>query len=102
MVSPLLLIAILAVPVSAEKLPDCIHVSSTSVRYKADLDAVRDCQEKARKQMDPELMNAIRRPGATIRINPRPIEDLFTGIHPEQQRQRQNPPTTFPEPYLGS
>jgi hypothetical protein len=51
MLAPLLLIAALAAPASAAKLPDCIHVSSTSVRYKADLDAVRDCQEKARRKM---------------------------------------------------
>jgi hypothetical protein len=51
MLAPLLLIAALAVPASAAKLPDCIHVSSTSVRFKADLDAVRDCQEKARRKM---------------------------------------------------
>lgn len=51
MVAPLLLIAALTLPASAAKLPDCIHVSSTSVRYKADLDAVRDCQEKARRKM---------------------------------------------------
>ncbi|MDD5303054.1 MAG: hypothetical protein PHS14_08080 [Elusimicrobia bacterium] len=51
MTGPLLLIALLAVPASAAKLPDCIHVSSTSVRYKADLDAVRDCQERARQKL---------------------------------------------------
>ncbi len=52
MVAPLLLIAALAVPASAgEKVPDCIHVSSTSARFKADLDAVRDCQEKAREKL---------------------------------------------------
>lgn len=51
MTAPLLLISALALSASAAKLPDCIHVSSTSVRYKADLDAVRDCQEKARQKM---------------------------------------------------
>lgn len=51
MVVPLLLTVALAVVASAEQLPDCIHVSSTSVRYKADLDAVRDCQDKARQKM---------------------------------------------------
>ncbi|MCM2303662.1 MAG: hypothetical protein NDJ72_03110 [Elusimicrobia bacterium] len=53
MASPLLLIAALAVPASAQKLPDCIHVSTAAARprYKADLDAVRDCQEKARQNL---------------------------------------------------
>lgn len=51
MVAPLLLIAALAVPASAQKIPDCIHVSSTSVRYMKSLDAVRDCQEKAREKL---------------------------------------------------
>jgi hypothetical protein len=53
MVAPLLLIAILAVPASAAKLPDCIHVSTTAVRlrYKPNLDAVRDCHEKARQKL---------------------------------------------------
>ncbi len=51
MVAPLLLIATLAVSASAQKIPDCIHVSSTSARYKADLDAVRDCQDKARRKL---------------------------------------------------
>jgi len=51
MTSPLLLIALLAAPASAQKIPDCIHVSTTSARYMADLDAVRDCQEKARQKM---------------------------------------------------
>lgn len=53
MASPLLLIALLAVPASAQKIPDCIHVSTTAVklRYKPDLDAVRDCQEKARQKL---------------------------------------------------
>jgi len=50
MVAPLLLIAALAVPASAQKIPDCIHVSSTSVRYMKSLDAVRECQEKAREK----------------------------------------------------
>lgn len=51
MVAPLLLIAVLAAPASAAKLPDCIHVSTTAVhlRYKPNLDAVRDCQEKTRQ-----------------------------------------------------
>jgi hypothetical protein len=51
MVAPLFLLAALALPASAAKLPDCIHVSSTSAVFKADLDAVRDCQEKARRKM---------------------------------------------------
>lgn len=51
MVAHLLLVAALTVPVSAQKPPDCIHVSPKSARYKADLDAVRDCQEKARQKM---------------------------------------------------
>ena len=53
MASPLLLIAVLAVPVFAQKIPDCIHVSTTAVklRYKPDLDSVRDCQEKARQKL---------------------------------------------------
>jgi len=51
MLAPLLLIASLAVPASAQKIPDCIHVSSTSARYMKTLDAVRDCQEKARENI---------------------------------------------------
>lgn len=46
MAAPLLLIAALA-------LPDCIHVSTAAarLRYKPDLDSVRDCQEKARRKL---------------------------------------------------
>ena len=51
MVAPLLLLAALAVPASAINAPDCIHVSSTSLRYKADLDDVRACQEKVRRRL---------------------------------------------------
>ena len=52
MVASLLILASLAVPASAaDKLPDCIHVSSTSTRYQADLDAVRDCQNKTRQKL---------------------------------------------------
>jgi predicted RNA-binding protein with RPS1 domain len=54
MAAPLLLIAVLAVPASAAtiaKLPDCIHVSSTSRRYMPDLDAVRECQDKVRQKL---------------------------------------------------
>lgn len=52
MVAPLLLLAVLTLPAAAaDKIPDCIHVSSTSLRYRADLDAVRACQEKARQKM---------------------------------------------------
>lgn len=47
------LIALLAVPAAAQNVPDCIHVSTTAVklRYKPDLDSVRDCQEKARRKL---------------------------------------------------
>jgi hypothetical protein len=51
MVASLLLIAVLAAPASAAKLPDCIHVSSTSLRWMPDLDAVRDCQDKVRQKL---------------------------------------------------
>ena len=51
MSAPLLLLALLSVPVSAQKIPDCIHVSSMSVVFKADLDAVRDCQDRARRKL---------------------------------------------------
>jgi len=53
MAAPLLLIALLAVPAFAQTVPDCIHVSTTAVklRYKPDLDSVRDCQEKARQKL---------------------------------------------------
>ena len=51
MLPHLLLVTALAVPASAQTLPDCIHVSTTSARYKASLDAVRDCQEKARQKL---------------------------------------------------
>ncbi|UPT74610.1 MAG: hypothetical protein M0D55_02430 [Elusimicrobiota bacterium] len=39
-----------AAPEPALTIPDCVHVSTTSarLRYKPDLDSVRDCQEKAR------------------------------------------------------
>ena len=48
----LLLLTALTVPAAAaDTIPDCIHVSSTSARYQADLDAVRDCQEKARQAL---------------------------------------------------
>lgn len=59
MASPLLLIAVLAVPVFAQKVPDCIHVSTTAVKlhYKPDLDAVRDCQEKARQKLIDDAQN---------------------------------------------
>lgn len=53
MASSLVLAALLAVPAAAQKVPDCIHVSTTAVklRYKPDLEAVRDCQEKARQRL---------------------------------------------------
>jgi hypothetical protein len=51
MFAPLLLLAALTIPASAAKLPDCIHVSSTSARFMADLDAVRDCQAKVRQKL---------------------------------------------------
>lgn len=51
MVAPLLLMAVLAVPASAQTLPDCIHVSSTSIRFKKTLDAVRECQDAARQKL---------------------------------------------------
>ncbi|MDP3541622.1 MAG: hypothetical protein Q8T11_04055 [Elusimicrobiota bacterium] len=53
MASSLLLAALLAAPASAQKVPDCIHVSTTAVklRYKPDLESVRDCQEKARQKL---------------------------------------------------
>lgn len=57
MIAPLLLIAALAVPASAQKIPDCLHVSSTSARYMKSLDAVRDCQEKARANLVGDAAN---------------------------------------------
>lgn len=52
MVAPLLLLAALTVPASAaDRIPDCVHVSTASARYKADLDAVRDCQNQARQKL---------------------------------------------------
>jgi hypothetical protein len=59
MAAPFLLIALLAVPASAQKIPDCIHVSTTAVklRYKPDLDSVRDCQEKAREKLIDDARN---------------------------------------------
>lgn len=53
MVAPLLLVIALASPASAAKLPDCIHLSTSAarVRWMPDLDAVRDCQEKARETL---------------------------------------------------
>lgn len=59
MLSPLLLLALLAAPdasaagkkkaEAAVPVPDCVHVSTTAarLRWKPDLDSVRDCQEKA-------------------------------------------------------
>lgn len=59
MASSLMLIALLAVPASAQKVPDCIHVSTTAVklRYKPDLESVRDCQEKARQKLIDDAAN---------------------------------------------
>lgn len=53
MFAPVLLFVALAAPVAAEKLPDCIHVSTTAVklRYKPDLDSVRECQELVKQQL---------------------------------------------------
>ncbi|MBI5246696.1 MAG: hypothetical protein HY923_05905 [Elusimicrobia bacterium] len=52
MLAPALLLAALAAS-AAEKLPDCIHVSTTAVRlrYKPDLDSVRDCQDLVRQRL---------------------------------------------------
>jgi hypothetical protein len=44
--APLLLAAVLALPASAARLPDCIHLSSTSVRMQKSLDAVRAAQAR--------------------------------------------------------
>jgi hypothetical protein len=60
MAAPLLLLAVLAVPASAAspaKLPDCVHVSSTSLRYMPDLDAVRECQDKVRQKLVDDARN---------------------------------------------
>ncbi|MCR4296180.1 MAG: hypothetical protein NUW21_11650 [Elusimicrobia bacterium] len=59
MASSLLLVALLAVPASAQKVPDCIHVSTTAakLRYKPDLESVRDCQEKARQKLIDDAAN---------------------------------------------
>lgn len=59
MTSSLLLAALLAVPASAQKVPDCIHVSTRAarVRYKPNLEAVRDCQEKARQKLIDDAVN---------------------------------------------
>lgn len=59
MASSLLLIAFLAAPASAQKVPDCIHVSTTAVklRYKPNLESVRDCQEKARRKLIDDAAN---------------------------------------------
>ncbi len=59
MASPLPLIALLAVSASAQKVPDCIHVSTTAakLRYKPDLESVRDCQEKARQKLIDDAVN---------------------------------------------
>lgn len=53
MVAPLFLIAALAVTASAARLPDCIHVSTSAARarWMPDLDAVRECQDKARRKL---------------------------------------------------
>ena len=53
MLAPILLLIALSAPASAEKLPDCIHVSTTAVklRYKPDLDSVRDCQDLVRQKL---------------------------------------------------
>lgn len=47
MITPLLLSLALNAA-AAQRLPDCIHVSTSSAQYLPDLDAVRDCQNKAR------------------------------------------------------
>lgn len=59
MASSLLLAALLAVPAAAQKVPDCIHVSTTAVklRYKPNLESVRDCQEKARQKLIDDAAN---------------------------------------------
>lgn len=59
MAPSLLLAALLAVPAAAQKVPDCIHVSTTAVklRYKPDLESVRDCQEKARQKLIDDAAN---------------------------------------------
>ncbi|PIR19011.1 MAG: hypothetical protein COV48_04360 [Elusimicrobia bacterium CG11_big_fil_rev_8_21_14_0_20_64_6] len=53
MILPLLLLSSLSGSASALNLPDCIHVSPATARprYKLSLDAVRDCQERARKKL---------------------------------------------------
>lgn len=59
---PLALAVLLAAPAAAARLPDCIHVSSTSVRMQKSLDAVRDCQDRARQ----ELLDAAQARGAQV------------------------------------
>lgn len=53
MVAPLLLLAALASSASAARLPDCIHLSTSAarVRWQPSLDAVRECQDKARQRL---------------------------------------------------
>jgi len=59
MASPLPLIALLAASASAQKVPDCIHVSTTAakLRYRPNLESVRDCQEKARRKLIDDAVN---------------------------------------------
>lgn len=53
MLAPVLLFVALAAPASAERLPDCIHVSTTAAkpRFKPDLDSVRECQDRVKQEM---------------------------------------------------
>lgn len=65
--APLLLAAVLALPASAARLPDCIHVSSTSVRLQKSLDSVRDCQDRVRQEMiDAAQMRGAQVPAAKL------------------------------------
>ncbi len=53
MFAPVLLLVALAAPASAANLPDCVHVSTTAahLRYKPDLDSVRECQDRVKQQL---------------------------------------------------
>ena len=51
MITPLVLMMLLALPSWAARFPDCLHIDPSLTKAQPDLDALRDCQDKARQKL---------------------------------------------------
>ncbi len=54
----LLLIGLAAAPAQAASFPDCVHVSTSTGKFKASFEEVRDCQDQVRERLVREARDA--------------------------------------------